>query len=91
VYDSTAGATTYYKNGQEIGAEKLSKNIPLVFGSSQIANWEPYTSVKSSNAVRNLPARISELYLLSRALPAKEVKRLYDQAAAKPSEVKARR
>jgi hypothetical protein len=87
VYDSTAGTTAYYKNGQEIGAEKLSKNIPLVFGPGQIANWEPYKSVNPANAVRNLPARISELYLYSRALPAKEVKRLYDDAVSQPGKL----
>jgi hypothetical protein len=89
-YDSTAGTTTYYKNGEEIGTEKLSKNIPLVFGPSQIANWEPYKSVNPAHAVRHLPARISELYLYSRALPAKEIKRLYDNAVSAPGKLASR-
>jgi hypothetical protein len=88
VYDSTSQTTTFYKNGQEIGAEKLSQKIPLVFGSSQIANWEPYGSVNPANAARGLPARISELYLLSRALPAKEILRLYETAVPVPNDQK---
>jgi hypothetical protein len=78
---------TYYKNGQELGAAKLSKNIPLVFGPSQIANWEPNKSMKPGYAVRNTPARISELFLFSRALPAKEIKRLYDNAVSEPGKL----
>jgi hypothetical protein len=87
VYDSTSAMTTFYKNGQEIGAARLSKNIPLVFGPSQIANWEPIKSIKTANAVRNTPARISELFLFSRALPAKEIKQLYDNAVLEPGKV----
>jgi hypothetical protein len=38
--------------------------------------------------VRNLPARIGEMYFLSRALPAEEIKRLYEGTVSQRREEK---
>ncbi len=86
VYDSASGMTTFYRNGQEIGSAKISGQIPIEFGPSQIANWEPARRERPMSRVRNLQTRISELFLISRALPATEVKRLYDSAAVEPND-----
>jgi hypothetical protein len=80
VYDVQAQRTVYYRNGEACGSDEFTKPIPLVFGPSQIANWEP--DAPDDGPVRNTVGRIAELLLVARALGPQEVRGLYDTRAA---------
>jgi hypothetical protein len=88
VYDSTAKTTEFYRDGRQIGGASGFDGVPVVFGPSQIANWQPTQTKKVAQPVRNLPSQIGELFILSRALPAKEIKRLYDANVVEPAKEK---
>jgi hypothetical protein len=81
VYDSRAKSITYFKNGRSYGAAHPDALIPLVFGPSQIGNWD---SNGRKEPGRNFRGRIGELVLLARALPEKEVNELYEAGRNRP-------
>jgi hypothetical protein len=79
-YDSRARTEAVYLDGRAIGTGKLPDEIPLFFGSSQIANWEPTQAGVPNYSDRNMPVQIDEMYLLNRSLSADEIKQLYESA-----------
>jgi hypothetical protein len=81
VYDSREKSITYFKNGRSYGAAHPDALIPLVFGSSQIGNWD---SNGRKEPGRNFRGRIGELLLLARALTEKEVNELYEAGRNRP-------
>lgn len=83
-YDSVSRTAAVYVDGRAIGTGKLPAQIPLFFGPSQIANWEPTQPGVPNYSDRNMPVRIDEMYLLNRSLSAEEIKRLYESAVAGP-------
>jgi hypothetical protein len=88
VYDSMANTTEFYGDGKPIGSVSGGEGVPAVFGPSQIANWQPTQTKKVVHPVRNLPAQISELFILSQALKPEEIKGLYDAGFVEPAKEK---
>ncbi|MGJ8725577.1 MAG: LamG-like jellyroll fold domain-containing protein [Roseibacillus sp.] len=81
VYDSSAGTTTHYLNGEQISQDQLAPEliVPQVsIGAASIGNWsEPY-SQDPDFAVRNLNGAIDEFALFSTPLTSDEIKNLYE-------------
>lgn len=80
-YDITSSQTTHYLNGEILHTEQipppqLAKKTR--FGTASIGNWSLPTLPDEEFAVRNLNGSIDEFLLMSRALSADEILRMYD-------------
>jgi hypothetical protein len=78
VYDARKRTAQHYKNGRSCGTVTFDRIIPLVFGPSEIANWDAVPGMVTP--IRNLPAQFSELLLVSRVMSADEVRELYERS-----------
>ena len=92
-FDSATGTATHYINGQPVASQRLEAGGPLRLRTVEIGNWgvRPGAPLRASKRVaaepggyvRNLQGRVDEFALLSAALPAEEIRRLF--AAGRPS------
>ncbi len=81
VYNSVAGTTTHYLNGELVSEDKLTPELivsEVKIGAASLGNWsEPY-SQDPDFAVRNLNGAIDEFALFGVALSAAEIKSLFE-------------
>lgn len=82
VYDPANRRVLQYANGRQIGAAEIIDLFSidtLRIGPAEIGNWgQPFRKTPSF-AVRNLNGSIDEMAVFGKALPADEVKKLYEQ------------
>ena len=89
-YDSATGEVVHYKDGRAVGNTRLANPLPVVLDGMDFGNWaarpdQPEWAwermVQTGYAVRNFVGRLDEFALLSRALTAEEIHRLYETGA----------
>lgn len=77
-FDGAAGRVTHYFNGRKVSEARVKSGLKLALGDADIGNWVA-SQERGGHALRNFNGRIDELLFFSRALPAGEVKRLFDR------------
>ena len=89
-YDSATGEVVHYKDGRAVGSTHVANPLPVVLEGMDFGNWaarpdQPEWAwdrmAANGYAVRNFTGRLDEFALLSRALTAEEIRRLYETGA----------
>jgi anti-sigma factor RsiW len=93
-FDHATATATHYLDGQPVATSQLDSLVPLHLRTVEIGNWgvRPGMPLRASaqhaaepgNYVRNLNGRMDEFALLSTALSAAEIQRLYQQGRPTP-------
>lgn len=80
-YDADAGRTTHYLNGDILHEETINEDLVVKttrIGAASIGNWSIPTRPDSEFAIRNLNGSIDEFAIFAAALPADEIREMYD-------------
>ena len=89
-YDSETGEVVHYKDGRAVGNTRLANPLPVTLDGMDFGNWAARPDqpewgwermAANGYAVRNFTGRLDEFALLSRALTAGEIHRLYETGA----------
>lgn len=80
-YDANSGRVTHFLNGEILHEEDLPEDLTVNttrIGAASIGNWSIPTRPDAEFAVRNLNGSIDEFAIFAAALPADEVRQLYE-------------
>ena len=89
-YDSATGDVVHYKDGRAVASTRIASPLPVALDGMDFGNWAARPDqpewgwermAANGYAVRNFVGRLDEFALLSRALSAEEIRRLYDTGA----------
>ena len=80
-YDADAGRTTHYLNGDVLHTETIDPDLLVRttrIGAASIGNWSIPTRSDAEFAIRNLNGSIDEFAIFAAALPAHEIREMYE-------------
>lgn len=80
-YDAETGRTKHYLNGEVLHEEEIDPDLLVTktrIGAASIGNWSIPTRPDSEFAIRNLNGSIDEFAIFAAALPAGEIREMYD-------------
>ena len=81
-YDAETGKITHFFNGEVLHEETIDEELRVAttrIGAASIGNWSIPTRPDAEFAIRNLNGSIDEFAIFAAALPAAEIKSIFDQ------------